>query len=75
MQTIQHDTNPRSDFDEVDHVAEVVGRKAVFTTYEGERIIGTVEAGDRWSSGMAKIRFDDGRWGRADSTIELVVEG
>lgn len=73
MNTEMHNINPRHDFDGM-HIAEIVGRRAVYTTSEGERMVGVVEAPTRHSSGYPIIRFEDGRWGRADADVELVVE-
>ena len=53
----------------------IVGRRAIFTTYEGERIEGIVEAplSGPCSTGYYPIvRFADGRWARLDSQIEIV---
>lgn len=54
------------------HETAVYGREAVFTTYEGERVIGTVEAPTRWSSGYPIVTFADGTWARLDTLIEVV---
>lgn len=50
----------------------IYGRRAVYTTYDGERMVGTVEPATPTSSGYPVIRFEDGRWGRGDETFELV---
>ena len=65
---------------EADHAAAhayLIGRRAVFTTYEGEEVIGTLEApqtGPASTGGYLVIRFADGKWARADDTIVLVVD-
>ena len=53
----------------------VVGRRAIFTTYEGERVEGVVEApltGPAATGRFPIVRFADGRWARLDSRIEIV---
>jgi hypothetical protein len=57
-----------------DSFSFIYGQRAVYTTYDGERMVGTVEAANEVSSGYPIIRFEDGRWGRCDETVELVVE-
>lgn len=53
-------------------VEAIVGRRAIYTTWEGERIEGVIEAPTRMSSGLPIIRFADGRWGRCDQRVEIV---
>lgn len=52
-------------------LAELVGRHAVFTTYEGARLAGVVER----ARGGLSIVFPDGRRGHvgAAATIEVVA--
>jgi hypothetical protein len=53
----------------------IVGRRAIFTTYEGERMEGTVEpplTGPCSTGRFPIVRFADGRWARLDSLIEIV---
>lgn len=51
----------------------VLGREAVFTSDSGERMVGVLEEPTRWSGEHLVIRFPDGRWGRADMTVEVVA--
>jgi hypothetical protein len=60
---------------EADHAAamsSLVGRSAVFHTFDRGIRIGTLDMPTRSSSGYMVIRFDDGMWGRADDEILLV---
>lgn len=53
----------------------MVGRRAVFTTWEGDRLEGVLERPDpklRVGTRNMIIRFPDGRWARADDVVELV---
>jgi hypothetical protein len=53
----------------------IVGRRAIFTTYEGERLEGVVEApltGPCSTDYFPIVRFADGRWARLDSQIAIV---
>lgn len=51
-------------------LADLYGRKAVFATSEGERLVGTLAENPH--EHLPRIVFDDGRWGRADFVLELV---
>jgi hypothetical protein len=55
-----------------DGARAIIGRQAVFTTYEGERMVGTIEPHPmgQW---LPVIRFADGRWGRVDNRVEIVL--
>ena len=48
-----------------------IGLSAVFTTWEGERLVGTIT---HWSQdGMFPcVTFDDGTWARLDRRMEIV---
>ncbi len=48
------------------------GKRAVHTTFEGERIIGVID----WPVGQQYpiIRMADGRWARQTNALEMVVE-
>jgi hypothetical protein len=48
-----------------------LGAKVVFTSYEGERIVGEITKWD--ASGLFPIAsFADGSWARLDSSVEVV---
>lgn len=47
-----------------------VGLPVVFTTYEGDRLVGVLEWADY--AHYPIVRFPDGRWARLDYTIEVV---
>ncbi|MFE5340727.1 hypothetical protein ACFQ80_10915 [Isoptericola sp. NPDC056578] len=49
---------------------DLIGRRAVFTTYEGDRLVGAVE---RARDGL-HIVFDDGRHGHVGVAATLDVE-
>lgn len=49
-----------------------IGTPAVFTTWEGERRVGTIT---RWSAGYPVAEFPDGTWARLDSTVEVAEVG
>lgn len=54
---------------------EVEGLRAVFTTYEGDRLVGVLEI-DKSTVCPAPymmIRFPDGKWGSSGGMIELIV--
>ncbi len=53
-------------------VEAIVGRRAIYTTWEGERLEGVIEAPTSLSGGYPVIRFADGRWGRCDQRVEIV---
>ena len=53
-------------------VEAIVGRRAIYTTWEGDRMEGVIEAPMRMSGGFPIIRFADGRWGRCDQRVEIV---
>lgn len=56
-----------------EYTDRVVGMRAVYTTYDGDKLIGTIT---RWERGYPIIEFDDGRWARLDNdAITVVVEG
>lgn len=47
-----------------------LGRRAVYRTYDGARLVGVVE---RFDGARAVIRFDDGRWAYSGYELELVA--
>jgi len=49
----------------------LIGRQAVYTTFEGERLVGIVTSHD---GHFARVTFPNGKWARLDSTIELVID-
>ncbi len=49
-----------------------IGMRAVFTTWEGERLVGTITHFDSQGQGFPVVTFPNGRWARLDSQIELV---
>lgn len=53
-----------------DYEAEWIGTDVVYTTFEGDRLEGTIA---RFSGGYPVAVFPDGRWVRLDLTIEVVV--
>lgn len=55
-----------------DTTKALVGRRAIYTTYEGERMEGVIEAGSQVSGWRPIIRFADGRWGRTGDRVEVV---
>lgn len=74
LRDISEDLATRADEPEWDAaVASIVGLPAVYTTASGERLLGVVEPADRFSSNYPRIVFADGRWGRCDTTVELVA--
>ncbi len=50
------------------------GRRAIFTTAEGVRLVGVLTDDPRRGGHFPVIAFPDGRWGRADDLIVLVDE-
>jgi hypothetical protein len=51
----------------------IVGRRAAFATYEGQRLLGTVEAPiPGVSSGYPIVRFPGGLWARCDDEVILL---
>jgi hypothetical protein len=52
--------------------APVVGKTAIFTTWDNERLIGTV-AKNAKDGAYPRIEFTDGTWARLSDTIEIVV--
>lgn len=54
-----------------DYCASWIGLKAVYMTWEADRLIGTIT---HWSrDGMYPcVTFDDGTWARLDHEVELV---
>ena len=52
---------------------DLAGQPAVYTTWEGDRLVGTLELDPNRDGGYMRIRFEDGRWARTDDIIELVV--
>lgn len=73
MNITEHSILPRNDHDGF-HVEEIIGKRAIFTTAEGDELIGTVEAArpDLGTGYYPICRFDDGRWGRLDEIVRLV---
>lgn len=60
---------------EADHAAAIeslVGRRAIFHTFEGDALEGVIEAPIRSSSGYPIVRFADGKWGRCDDLVTLL---
>lgn len=53
-------------------VEAIVGRRAIYTTWEGDRMEGVIEAPMRMSGGFPIIRFADGRWGQCGPCVEIV---
>lgn len=54
----------------------IVGRRAVFTTFDGAQLVGTVEAPLTGPAGTGRfpiVRFDSGKWARLDSQVELIA--
>ena len=53
------------------YCATWIGLKAIYTTWEGERLVGTIT---HWSAdGMFPcVTFDDGTWGRLNHDLEIV---
>lgn len=56
-----------------DPARALVGRSAVFTTYDGDRLVGTIEPMTAWRAGYPTVRFPDGKWARLDNVVELVT--
>lgn len=54
------------------HGNAVIGRRAIFITWDGDRLEGVVSLPSRFSSGFLTVRFDDGSWARLDSVVEVV---
>ena len=52
--------------------APVIGKTAIFTTWDGERLVGTIAKGAK-SGAFPRIEFADGTWARLSNTIEVVV--
>lgn len=50
--------------------AEWLGVRAVHTTWDGERLAGTIT---RWEGGWPILTLPDGRWARLDTAIEVVA--
>lgn len=56
-----------------DHLAPILGKSAVYTTWEGDRLVGTVErAKGALINDLPIVRFADGRWARLGSLVEIV---
>jgi hypothetical protein len=75
--TVTIDQDRAGDLGGRDYLGTFVGLRAVYTTWEGERLVGTVESltgeqGQPW--GLPIIRFADGRWARGNSTLEIVED-
>jgi hypothetical protein len=53
------------------YCATWIGLKAIYTTWEGERLVGTIT---HWSTdGMYPcVTFADGTWGRLNHEVEIV---
>lgn len=49
-----------------------LGMRAVYTTWEGERLIGTITHWSRCGN-FPCVTFTDGTWGRLDSDLEIVT--
>lgn len=59
---------------DINTIAEHFGKKAVHTTWDGERITGTLARptdSHHIGSGYPIIEFPDGGWARCTDTIEL----
>lgn len=54
-------------------IADLVGRRAVFTASGGARYVGTLEPHPYGGAQMA-VRLDSGQWGATGMTVEVVVE-
>jgi hypothetical protein len=52
--------------------APVIGKTAIFTTWDNERLIGTV-AKKATDGAYPRIEFADGTWARLADTVEVVV--
>jgi hypothetical protein len=50
----------------------LVGKKAAFTTYEGERLVGKIELRSSRFHTEIIVRFENGMWGALGSEVELV---
>jgi len=48
-----------------------IGRKAIFTTWEGQEMVGTI---DGFHQGYPRVVFPDGRWARLDRVVTLVED-
>ena len=48
-----------------------VGLRAVYTTYEGKRLVGTIT---KFVGGYPIVEFGDGRWGRLELHVEIVED-
>lgn len=48
-----------------------IGKKAFFETYEGDEILGTIT---HWHQYFPVVTFEDGTWGRLDSTFRVFQE-
>lgn len=54
---------------------DVIGLDVIYTTSEGEELIGVVEDEPRGVPARHLIaRFRDGTWGRLDNVIRLIVD-
>ena len=57
----------------LDYLNTFTGMQAVFTTWEGDRIVGTIT---HFKDNMYPcVTFDNGQWARLDLSIELVTNG
>jgi hypothetical protein len=52
--------------------APVIGKTAIFTTWDNERLVGTV-AKNAKDGAYCRIEFTDGTWARLTDIIEVVV--
>ena len=52
------------------YCATWIGLKAIYTTWEGERLVGTITHWNR--DGYPCVTFDDGTWGRLNHEVEIV---
>lgn len=54
---------------------QLIGRKAIYTTFDGEKLIGTITGEVNTAGGRyLTVKFDDGRHARLDSIVKLVRE-
>lgn len=54
--------------------AGLAGRQAVFTTWEGEQRVGTINGETNEHMPYLRVEFGDGTWARLDSIVRLVVQ-
>jgi hypothetical protein len=51
--------------------SSVIGKTAIFTTWDNERLVGTV-AKKATDGAYLRIEFADGTWARLTDTVEIV---